>query len=146
MCVLAFAIAVLVASAAIWHSFATTLYARSFMPSVSLSDRTSAAAVAGRLEPWNSRYTTRATVMAGWLRGKQLLEAGDYNAAVDVLIPTYRLNVGDQELLLLFQEAQKTQALRTIGKAHIQHGHDAPGERASIRGDSVNSSTTTPAP
>lgn len=145
-CALAFALAVLIASAAIWHVFATSLYARSFMPQVPLADRASAASIAGRLEPWNARYTTRAMVMTGWLRGERLLEAGDYNAAVDVLAVAYRLDVGDQELLLLFREAQEVQSLKTVGKAHIQHGHDAPGERGSIRGDSFDSSATTLAP
>jgi hypothetical protein len=65
--------------------------------------------------------------MDGWLRGKQLLDAGDYNGAIATLDAAYRLDIGDAELLALYRQAQDAQALATNRKAHLQHGHEGPG-------------------
>jgi len=116
--------ALLVAAAATWHAVAADLYSRSFQYSAPLASRQSAAAWAGRLEPWNARFTVRAAVMSGWMEGKRALDAGDYLTAVDSLAAAYRRDVGDPELLAIFKDAQKSLSLATTGIAHVQHGLD----------------------
>lgn len=110
-----------------YHAVATSAYRASFLRTRALFERAENAATASRMEPWNARFAVRSQVMSDWLRGLRLLDAGDYNAAVDVLAAAYRHDVGDEDLLALFQGAQETQSLETVRKAHLQHGHEGPG-------------------
>lgn len=139
---LGIALLIAIALAALWHAVATESYARSFDYSAPLARRAAVASWAARLEPFNARYTTRARVMAGWEKGRSFYDQGDYLDAVDTLAVVYRQDVGDQELLLLFKDAQKALSVSTTGKAHVQHGHDAPGEKASVHGDAFPQSQT----
>ncbi|HEY5541047.1 MAG TPA: hypothetical protein VIL41_06305 [Coriobacteriia bacterium] len=109
------------------HLTAYDAYRSSFSTNLTLAERAAAARRAHRLEPWDTRFSVRDTVMAWWVRGKQLLDSGDWNGAVAVLAQAYRLDVGDAQLLALFKRAQSTQSLETNGKAHVQHGHEGPG-------------------
>ena len=121
------AIVLLFAGALAYHTAAAASYHASFDATASLANRAAAASRAARLEPWDSTYATRRTVMEDWVKGKQLLDAGDYNPAVDILAVAYRNDIGDAELLALFQRAQQVQSLATVRKAHLQHGHEGPG-------------------
>jgi hypothetical protein len=118
--------AALVAAIA-WHVSAVGSYRRSFELAVSLGDRTAAAKLAARLEPWDTRFATRATVMTKWQHGSVLLSQGAYLPAMLELADAYRLDVGDKELLALFQKAQRELSVSSNFKAHIQHGHEGPG-------------------
>ena len=69
---------VLLAAAAGVHVWATSAYTGSYSTSVPLEQRAAGAALAHRLEPWDERFATRATVMQEWLRGAQLLAQGRY--------------------------------------------------------------------
>jgi hypothetical protein len=109
------------------HAAAVSGYERSFDTRSALSERASAAETAARLEPWSAQFRTRLSVLGGWLRGQQLLDAGKYDEAVSVLAEAYRLDVGNRELLALFVRAQDAQARETNRKAHLQHGHEGPG-------------------
>jgi hypothetical protein len=92
-----------------------------------LAARATAARRAAAMEPWNSELVRQATVLRQWERGQQLLDAGNYPGAVDVLQEAYSEDVGNAELLALFKKAQDAQALATNRKAHLQHGHEGPG-------------------
>ena len=118
---------IVVVGAFAWHSVASQAYSASFSADRSLGQRTASAKIARVLEPFNARFVTRSQVMDGWLQGKRLLDAGDYNGAITVLDTAYRLDVGDAELLALYHHAQDVQALATNRKAHLQHGHEGPG-------------------
>ena len=100
---------------------------RSFDPNRPLEQRVTDAQTAHRLAPWNASYGVREFAMVNWLKGGQLLDAGDYSGAVNVLREAYRRDVGEQELLALFQRAQEIETLATNRKAHLQHGHEGPG-------------------
>ena len=118
---------IVVVGAFAWHSVASQSYSASFSAEGSLEQRTSSAKIARWLEPFNDRFVVRSKVMDGWLRGRQLLDSGDYNGAIAALDAVYRLDVGDAELLALYRHAQDVQALATNRKAHLQHGHEWPG-------------------
>ncbi|NTW28816.1 MAG: tetratricopeptide repeat protein [Coriobacteriia bacterium] len=123
----AFAFAILAASVVAAHLIAHAEYSRSFDSPASIEVRAHAAAIAASVEPWNRGFVARAHLLTLWVEGKDLLEAGDYNAAVDVLDSAYRQDVGNVELLALYQQAQAVQAEETNRKAHLQHGHEGPG-------------------
>ena len=106
---------------------ASAAYRRSFEGTRTLEQRLSDARAARCLAPWSAAYRTREYVMAKWLGGRNLLEAGDYSGAVEALRLAYRDDVGDQPLLALFRRAQEIEALATNRKAHLQHGHEGPG-------------------
>lgn len=108
--------------AALWLGSAWWYYQESWGPGP-LGERTAAAQTAQRLEPWNTQMRVRAL----WLRGESELSSGNYNAAVQTLAQAYRADIGDQPLLALFKRAQDIQALETVKKAHLQHGHEGPG-------------------
>jgi hypothetical protein len=93
----------------------------------SLAERLEAARLAATIEPWNPAFKRRARVLDSWERGRQLLDVGEYNGSVDALREAYADDVGNNELLALFKQAQATQALETNRKAHLQHGHEGPG-------------------
>jgi hypothetical protein len=92
-----------------------------------VEQRMARARTATCLAPWVATYRARYLALAGWVRGRNLLEAGDYSGAVNALRDAYRLDVGEKELLVLFQRAQDVEALATTRKAHLQHGHEGPG-------------------
>jgi hypothetical protein len=126
--VIALAVAVLlVAAFAGSAGAASAAYRRSFDGAGTLEQRLSDARAARCLAPWSAPYRTREYVMARWLGGRNLLEAGDYSGAVESLRLAYRNDVGDQPLLALFRRAQEIEALATNRKAHLQHGHEGPG-------------------
>lgn len=110
-----------------WHVSAGTAFERSISTSRPLADRVAAAAQAHSMEPWNAAFELRFRLLSAWLLGKQQLERGDYNAAVETLDAAYRLDIGNPELLALYHTAQEAQALATNRKAHLQHGHEGPG-------------------
>jgi len=110
-----------------WYFWANSAYQRSFSPTATLEQRASAADFAARLVPFDQRFWTRAEVMDGWLRGKRLLDSGDYNGAINALGAVYVLDIGDEELLALYTKAQDVQRIQTNWKAHAQHGHEQPG-------------------
>ena len=118
---------IVVVGALAWHSVASQAYSASFSADRSLEQRSASARTARSLEPLNARFVTRSEVMDGWLQGRRLLDAGDYNGAIVVLDRVYRLDIGDAELLALYHRAQDVQALATNRKAHLQHGHEGPG-------------------
>lgn len=118
---------VLLAAAAGVHVWATSAYSGSYSTSVPLEQRAAGAALAHRLEPWDERFATRATVMQEWLRGAQLLAQARYLPAVDALADAYRRDVGERELLALFVKSQELLTLNTNWKAHVQHAREGPG-------------------
>jgi len=122
--VLVAALAIAVAGAV--HMTAASASRRAQKPG-DLASRVAAARLAATLEPWNAERVERSRVMQQWERGKRLLDAGDYNRAVDELSEAYARDVGNAELLALFRRAQDVQALETNRKAHLQHGHEGPG-------------------
>ena len=109
------------------HLTATGAYQRSFSASLPLAERTAAAEQAAGLEPWDSRYATRALVMRKWLHGSILLSQDAALPAMKELAEAYRLDVGDQELLALFKKAQQQLSFDTNRKAHLQHANEGPG-------------------
>jgi hypothetical protein len=119
------AAALLLAAVLGWNLVASSAYRTS--GSGPLPDRLAAAQRASRMEPWNAQFARRVTALDEWVRGKKLLEDGDYKNAVDVLAIAYRNDVGNAELLALFKRAQVIQAAETNRKAHLQHGHEGPG-------------------
>ena len=92
-----------------------------------VAKRSAAARFAARIEPWDSRLVGRARVLARWEEGQRMLDAGNYNGAVEALREAYAGDVGNPELLTIFKRAQAEQALETNRKAHLQHGHEGPG-------------------
>lgn len=106
---------------------ANAAYRRSLDGSRTLGERLSDARVARCLAPWSAGYRTHEYVLAHWLGGRNLLEAGDYSGAVEELRLAYRNDVGDGPLLALFKRAQEIESLATNRKAHLQHGHEGPG-------------------
>ena len=102
-------------------------YLGSLDASSTLEQRATSASRAHELAPWNAQYDLHSQLLSWWLLGKQQLDRGDYNAAVDTLDAAYRLDIGNAELLALYRRAQETQALETNRKAHLQHGHEGPG-------------------
>ena len=109
------------------HLRAESAYRLSFATSVPPEKRTAGSTLAHRLQPWDARFATRATVMREWLRGSQLLAQAKYLLAVDALAAAYRRDVGDRELLALFVKSQDLLALDTNWKAHVQHAREGPG-------------------
>jgi len=109
------------------HLTATSAYQRSFSASLPLVERTATAEQAASLEPWDSRYATRALVMRKWLHGSILLSQDAALPAMLELAEAYRLDVGDQELLALFKKAQRQLSFDTNRKAHLQHAHEGAG-------------------
>jgi hypothetical protein len=122
---IAAALAVLLAALAL-HFTAVAAAQRAQEPGP-LARQAESARLAARLEPWNTEYARSARILGLWELGKQQLDAGDYNAAVDSLRVAYRNDIGNMALLALFRQAQATQALATNRKAHLQHGHEGPG-------------------
>jgi hypothetical protein len=120
-------LAIMFVLAAGWHMRADALYRASLDRSASLSARTDAAQSAARLEPWNAEYAVRATVMQKWLHGSILLSQGADLPAMLELAQAYKLDVGDEELLALFQKSQAELTLHSNFKAHVQHGHEGSG-------------------
>lgn len=110
-----------------WHFSAGLAFQRSFDRSRPLADRAADASRAAQLEPWNPGFVTRATVMRKWERGSVLLSQGAYLPAMLELADAYKLDVGDTELLALFQKAQQGLNANSNFKAHVQHGHEATG-------------------
>jgi hypothetical protein len=110
-----------------WHLWAWTTYRRSFDTRATLADRTSAAQLASTLEPWNATFSTRALVMEKWQHGAIYFSQGAYRPAMLELADAYRLDVGDKELLALFQESQVRLSVSSNYKAHVQHAHEGPG-------------------
>jgi len=110
-----------------WWALARSAYLRSFSSAYTLEQRASAAEQAAHMMPLSARYKTRAVVMEGWLQGKRQLEAQDWSGAVATLAAAYKLDIGDKELLALFQSAQAYQRIKTNWKAHSQHAHEGPG-------------------
>ena len=122
--VLVAVIAIAVATAV--HVAAVTAYRRAQEPG-DLARRVAAARQAAVLEPWNAQFVRRSRLMQQWARGKRMLDAGDYNGAVEELGDAYARDLGNLELLAQYKLAQETQALETNRKAHLQHGHEGPG-------------------
>ena len=120
-------VALLLAGALAYHLAAASVYCASFDTGLALEARAAAAARAARMEPWNATFATRDDVMSGWVRGRDLLQSGNFNAAVDILALAYRNDIGDAQLLALFRQAQDLQSLNTVIKAHLQHGLEGPG-------------------
>lgn len=120
-------LAVIVVVALALHLTASNAYQRSFAATLPLARRTAAAEQASGLEPWDSRYATRALVMRKWLHGSILLSQDAALPAMQELAEAYRRDVGDQELLALFKKAQQQLSLDTNRKAHLQHAHEGPG-------------------
>ncbi|MDR3685927.1 MAG: hypothetical protein P4L93_03060 [Coriobacteriia bacterium] len=120
-------LAVILVAALAVHLAAGSAYRRSFSASLPLTQRATAAEQASGLEPWDSRYATRAVVMRKWLHGSILLSQDAALPAMLELADAYRLDVGDAELLALFQKAQQQLSLDTNRKAHLQHAHEGPG-------------------
>jgi hypothetical protein len=120
-------LAALVVVALALHLTASNAYQRSFSAGLPLTQRAAAAEQASSLEPWNSRYETRAIVMRKWLHGSILLSQDAALPAMQELAEAYRLDVGDQELLALFKRAQQQLSIDSNFKAHIQHAHEGPG-------------------
>ena len=115
-------------AAAGWHLVAWSAYRHTYDGSSSpLATRAAYAAKAARLEPFNRSFATRDLVFRMWVRGKKLLEEGDYEDAIKALDIAYRNDIGDAELLALYHEAQDVQSEATNRKAHLQHGHEGPG-------------------
>jgi tetratricopeptide (TPR) repeat protein len=108
------------------HYAARAFFDRANAPG-SLTARADSARIAAVLEPWNGEFARSARVLRLWATGQRLLDAGDYNGAVDTLREAYSSDIGNAELLALFKRAQATQALETNKKAHLQHGHEGPG-------------------
>jgi hypothetical protein len=102
-------------------------YKRTFDSGRTLERRVADAQTARCLTPWSKSHRSREYVMVMWLGGRQLLDAGDYSGSVNVLSQAYRKDVGEKELLALFQRAQEIEAMATTRKAHLQHGHEGPG-------------------
>jgi len=115
------------AIAAGWHAAAFAAYRDASGGGDALAARAASAERAAHMEPWNREFARRALVQRQWERGSELLARGDYNGAVDALRTAYRADVGNAALLALFREAQATQALETVKKAHLQHAHEGPG-------------------
>jgi hypothetical protein len=109
------------------HLYAESAYRRSLATTATLEQRAAAARLAARIEPWNARFATRATVMGEWLLGSQLLAQGKYLASTDLLAVAYRRDVGDKELLALFVKSQDLLTVSTNWKAHVQHAREGPG-------------------
>lgn len=124
---LAGALLLAAAVAAAWHAAAYQRYRDASGGGETLAASAASAESAARMEPWNREFARRALVQRAWARGDALLASGDYNAAVDELRTAYRADVGNAELLALFRRAQRTQALETVKKAHLQHAHEGPG-------------------
>ena len=118
---------VLVAAGLAVHLTAGGAYRHSFSATLPLKERTASAETAHRLEPWDSRYATRALVTRKWLRGSVLLSQGAALPAMLELGDAYALDVGDQELLALFKKAQQQLSIDSNYKAHVQHAHEGPG-------------------
>ena len=110
-----------------WWALARSAYLRSFSSAYTLELRVAAAEQAAHMMPLSARYKTRAVVMAAWLTGKRQLDAQDWSGAVATLAAAYKLDIGDKELLALFQSAQAYQRIKTNWKAHSQHAHEGPG-------------------
>lgn len=110
----------------VWRVSATEQYAGSFDTRYSLEQRMQLAQLAARIDPWDAEFARRATVMADWLKGSQAFDKQDYLAATLALADAYRNDVGDQELLALFQQAQLELKITTVYKAHVQHAHEGP--------------------
>jgi hypothetical protein len=113
-------LAALVVVALALHLTASNAYQRSFSAGLPLTQRAAAAEQASSLEPWNSRYETRAIVMRKWLHGSILLSQDAALPAMQELAEAYRLDVGDQR-------AQQQLSIDSNFKAHIQHAHEGPG-------------------
>ena len=109
------------------HLTALNSYQRSFDARAGLQQRSAAASLAHRLEPFNARFATRAIVMQKWQHGVLLLSQSAYLPAMLELADAYRLDVGDTELLAQFQIAQDELTLHSNFKAHVQHAHEGSG-------------------
>jgi hypothetical protein len=118
---------ILAVVACAWHLSATSAYHRSFDEALTLDQRTSAASLATRLEPWNMRFATRETVMKKWQHGALLFSQQAYLPAMLELADAYKLDAGNAELLALLRKAQDALGATTNLKAHVQHGHEGPG-------------------
>jgi hypothetical protein len=126
--VTAFAVALIaIALAATYHLTASKWYGDSFDRAATLDARAQSAQRAAGLEPWNSRYATRAIVMQKWRHAAILLSQGASLPATKELGEAYKLDIGDQELLALFKKSQGALAVDSNFKAHIQHAHEGPG-------------------
>lgn len=88
-----------------------------------LDDRVTAARIALQAAPENRVYRVR----FGYLYAQRLARDGHLAKAVDVMAATYKLDVGNQEMLAFFKRIQDELALETNRKAHLQHGHEGPG-------------------
>jgi len=102
-------------------------YGRSLNASLPLAQRAAAADLAARLDPLDRSFATHRFVFDSWLRGRQLLDAGDYNGAVAILGPACLLDESNTQLIALYKRASLVQSLESIRKAHLQHGHEGPG-------------------
>jgi len=125
--VVAMLVALAVVVAATGVHFAAVAASRRAQGPGELPARAAAARLAATLEPWNADLARRSRVLRQWELGKRMLDAGDYNGAVDELTQAYAGDVGNADLLALFKRAQEMQALATNRKAHLQHGHEGPG-------------------
>jgi len=118
---------VLVVIAAAYHLSAYAAYRRSFATSATLDARKSSAQLAAHIEPWNRQFAERATVMAEWRHGATYVSQGAYLPAMLLLADAYKHDVGDKQLLALFQDAQTELTIHSNYKAHVQHAHEGPG-------------------
>jgi len=118
---------VLLAGAISWHALADASYRASLASGTAIVARYASARSAAAIEPWNPRYTARASYVAAWLRADALLAAGDYKDAVTLLSATTGSTLAEPDLLELYRKAQAVQSLETNRKAHLQHAHEGPG-------------------
>lgn len=117
------AVLFLVVVAAGLHLYAVSLdgKARSFKYPV--ATRATAASLAARIEPWNTRFAvTRSVVEAQDLLGK-----GRVDDAYFLLLPLSRTVRGDDLFRQTYQQVVAQKWVLDSRKAHVQHGREKKG-------------------
>lgn len=85
-----------------------------------LAARLTAAKLARSLAPWDAA----ADVRYAMLRGGELFNSGQWDAARDLLYTTYLRHIGNDPLLAQLTKVEVAIDFRDAGKAHVQHGRE----------------------
>jgi hypothetical protein len=113
---------VLLLAAGAWHLTALSAY-RATEHGGTTASRLASARLASALEPWNVRFAWRVVT----LRGMQLLEAGQVDAAFWLLLPYTQIVRDDPVYTSVYRQAVALKTPLDARKAHQQHAREQTG-------------------
>jgi hypothetical protein len=113
------AVVVIAAAGITWHLTALSAYRASEAPGPTAS-RLASARFAATLEPWSAPFEWRVDA----LRGLQLFESGDVDAAYWLLVPNDAAKRDDLLFRSIYQRVVAVKTPRDSSKAHLAHGAD----------------------